>query len=119
HTPCGRGAARLQSLPAALRGRGRRRGAAARRADRREPVRRVRPIDRPGRRRRTILRRARPDPCGAPEALMTSADPPPLTPRPAATVMLVRDGKTGLGIFLIRRPSAMEFVPGACVVSRG
>ena len=50
---------------------------------------------------------------------MTSADPPPLTPRPAATVMLVRDGKTGLDIFLMRRHSKMEFAPGVIVFPGG
>ena len=50
---------------------------------------------------------------------MTSPDPPPLTPRPAATVMLVRDGKTGLDIFLMRRHSKMEFAPGVIVFPGG
>ena len=54
-------------------------GFAARRADRREPVRRVRPGDRPGRRRRAILRPASPHPRSPPEAAYDC------TPRPVRT----------------------------------
>ena len=56
---------------------------------------------------------------------MTSStdDPPvPLTPRPAATVMLVRgepDGEGGLAVFLMRRHSAMEFAAGVMVFPGG
>jgi len=49
--------------------------------------------------------------------------PPPLTPRPAATVMLVRDtdegSADGLAVFLMRRHSAMEFAPGTMVFPGG
>ncbi len=58
----------LQPLPAAVGGPGGRRGSAARRADRGKPVRRFRPVDRPGRRRRALFRPARPHPRGSPEA---------------------------------------------------
>ncbi|HEX7321371.1 MAG TPA: NUDIX hydrolase [Mycobacterium sp.] len=44
---------------------------------------------------------------------------PPLTPRPAGTVMLVRDGHTGLEVFLMRRRSSMEFAPGMIVFPGG
>ena len=37
-------------------------------------------------------------------------DPDPLTPRPAATVMLVRDAAESIEVFLMRRHSAMDFV---------
>ena len=47
----------------------------------------------------------------------------PLTPRPAATVMLVRDQRPGLArgieVFLMRRHSAMEFVAGVMVFPGG
>ena len=44
---------------------------------------------------------------------------PPLIPRPAATVMLVRDAEPGLeagiSVFLMRRHSRMQFAPGTMV----
>jgi 8-oxo-dGTP pyrophosphatase MutT (NUDIX family) len=47
----------------------------------------------------------------------------PLTPRPAATVMLIRDKRPGLAreteVFLMRRHSAMDFVAGAMVFPGG
>lgn len=43
----------------------------------------------------------------------------PLTPRPAATVMLVRDGADGIEVFLRRRHRAMEFVGGVIVFPGG
>ncbi|OBI83978.1 NUDIX hydrolase [Mycobacterium asiaticum] len=43
----------------------------------------------------------------------------PLTPRPAATVMLVRDTPSGIALFLMRRHSRMEFAPGVIVFPGG
>ncbi len=43
----------------------------------------------------------------------------PLTPRPAATVMLVRDTEYGIGVFLMRRHSTMEFAAGVMVFPGG
>ena len=43
----------------------------------------------------------------------------PLVPRPAATVMLVRDGEAGIEVFLMRRHSAMDFVAGVMVFPGG
>jgi 8-oxo-dGTP pyrophosphatase MutT (NUDIX family) len=43
----------------------------------------------------------------------------PLTPRPAATVILVRDTAEGIKVFLMRRHSAMEFVAGVMVFPGG
>ncbi|MBB2991527.1 8-oxo-dGTP pyrophosphatase MutT (NUDIX family) [Mycolicibacterium iranicum] len=43
----------------------------------------------------------------------------PLVPRPAATVMLVRDTAEGIKIFLMRRHSAMDFVAGVMVFPGG
>jgi 8-oxo-dGTP pyrophosphatase MutT (NUDIX family) len=43
----------------------------------------------------------------------------PLTPRPAATVMLVRDAADGIAVFLMRRHSAMEFAAGVMVFPGG
>ena len=48
---------------------------------------------------------------------MTELDP--LHPRPAATVMLVRDTPEGIKIFLMRRHSAMDFVAGVMVFPGG
>jgi 8-oxo-dGTP pyrophosphatase MutT (NUDIX family) len=46
-------------------------------------------------------------------------EPPPLTPRPAATVMLVRDSAEGIAVFLMRRHSRMEFAAGVMVFPGG
>ncbi|MFI5507403.1 NUDIX hydrolase [Mycobacterium sp. NPDC051804] len=47
----------------------------------------------------------------------------PLVPRPAATVMLIRDNRAGLApeieVFLMRRHSAMDFVAGVMVFPGG
>ncbi|KAA8964798.1 NUDIX domain-containing protein [Mycobacterium sp.] len=43
----------------------------------------------------------------------------PLTPRPAATVMLVRDTPDGIAVFLMRRHSAMDFAAGVTVFPGG
>jgi 8-oxo-dGTP pyrophosphatase MutT (NUDIX family) len=51
----------------------------------------------------------------APEGLA----PDPLTPRPAATVMLIRDTADGIGVFLMRRHSAMAFAAGVLVFPGG
>ncbi len=52
-----------------------------------------------------------------------STDAEPLTPRPAATVMLVRDQgpgpSRGIEVFLMRRHSGMEFVAGVMVFPGG
>jgi 8-oxo-dGTP pyrophosphatase MutT (NUDIX family) len=45
--------------------------------------------------------------------------PDPLPPRPAATVMLVRDTPAGIEVFLMRRHRAMEFVGGVIVFPGG
>lgn len=50
---------------------------------------------------------------------MTSPEEAPLVPRPAATVMLVRDAPTGLKVFLMRRHSRMEFAAGVMVFPGG
>jgi len=44
---------------------------------------------------------------------------PPIAPRPAATVMLLRDAPTGLEVFMLRRNDALEFSPGAHVFPGG
>ena len=48
---------------------------------------------------------------------MTTEDP--LVPRPAATVMLIRDTADGIKVFLMRRHSAMDFVAGVMVFPGG
>lgn len=50
---------------------------------------------------------------------MTSPEETPLVPRPAATVMLVRDMAPGLGVFLMRRHARMEFAAGTMVFPGG
>ena len=50
---------------------------------------------------------------------MTQAAEPPLVPRPAATVMLVRDGADGLDVFLMRRHAKMHFAAGTMVFPGG
>jgi 8-oxo-dGTP pyrophosphatase MutT (NUDIX family) len=51
---------------------------------------------------------------------MTSPqDSPPLTPRPAATVMLIRDDADGISVFLMRRHAGMEFAAGTVVFPGG
>lgn len=42
-----------------------------------------------------------------------SAPAEPISPRPAATLVLVRDANTGLEVFMIRRSPAADFVSGA------
>jgi 8-oxo-dGTP pyrophosphatase MutT (NUDIX family) len=47
---------------------------------------------------------------------------PPLVPRPAATVMLIREGRdssSGISVFLMRRHAAMEFAAGTVVFPGG
>jgi 8-oxo-dGTP pyrophosphatase MutT (NUDIX family) len=43
----------------------------------------------------------------------------PVTPRPAATVMLLRDAADGVNVFLLQRHSGMEFAPGTTVFPGG
>jgi 8-oxo-dGTP pyrophosphatase MutT (NUDIX family) len=53
--------------------------------------------------------------------MTSSTDDPlvPLTPRPAATVMLVRNTADGIAVFLMRRHAAMEFAAGVMVFPGG
>ncbi|WP_194725709.1 MBL fold metallo-hydrolase [Noviherbaspirillum malthae] len=44
---------------------------------------------------------------------------PPLAPRPAATLILVRDGEQGLEVFLLQRTHQAAFVPGGYVFPGG
>jgi 8-oxo-dGTP pyrophosphatase MutT (NUDIX family) len=43
----------------------------------------------------------------------------PMTPRPAATVMLLRDTDNGLAVFLLQRHQNMEFAPNTTVFPGG
>ncbi|MDX1494468.1 MAG: NUDIX domain-containing protein, partial [Longimicrobiales bacterium] len=43
----------------------------------------------------------------------------PATPRPAATIVLLRDGKEGMEVLLMRRSRRAGFVPGAYVFPGG
>lgn len=49
---------------------------------------------------------------------MTSASQPPI-PKPAATVVLIRDGQDGVESFMMRRDSAMAFAGGMTVFPGG
>lgn len=51
--------------------------------------------------------------------MTSSPQDQPLVPRPAATVMLVRDTPSGIGVFLMRRHSKMHFAPGVMVFPGG
>src|SRR5262252_5888165 len=44
---------------------------------------------------------------------------PPVTPRDAATVMLLRPGAGGLQVYMLRRRSSMAFAAGAYVFPGG
>ncbi|MBN1881319.1 MAG: NUDIX domain-containing protein [Deltaproteobacteria bacterium] len=44
---------------------------------------------------------------------------PPVTPKPAATVVLVREGEEGREVFLTRRPETMSFLGGFVVFPGG
>lgn len=44
---------------------------------------------------------------------------PPVTPLPASTVLLLRDGAETLEVFMVRRPDAMDFASGALVFPGG
>jgi 8-oxo-dGTP pyrophosphatase MutT (NUDIX family) len=50
---------------------------------------------------------------------MTASNDQPLVPRPAATVMLVRDTADGLAVFLMRRHAKMHFAAGTMVFPGG
>ncbi len=43
----------------------------------------------------------------------------PMTPRPAATIVLIRDTADGIAVFLMRRHSGMHFAPGVMVFPGG
>ena len=43
----------------------------------------------------------------------------PMTPRPAATVMLLRDTADGVAVFMLQRHSGMDFAPGTSVFPGG
>jgi 8-oxo-dGTP pyrophosphatase MutT (NUDIX family) len=45
--------------------------------------------------------------------------PPPALPVPAATLLLVRDGPTGLEVFMVKRHHKIDFMPGAMVFPGG
>ncbi|HEY7050790.1 MAG TPA: NUDIX hydrolase [Mycobacterium sp.] len=47
------------------------------------------------------------------------SDDPSVTPRPAATVMLLRDTPGGPAVFLLQRHSRMDFAPGTTVFPGG
>lgn len=43
----------------------------------------------------------------------------PVTPLPASTVMLLRDGAAGIEVFMVERPTKMDFAAGALVFPGG
>ena len=50
---------------------------------------------------------------------MTDSEELPVEPRPAATIVLLRDGDTGVEVLLLRRNRSAGFVPGAYVFPGG
>src|SRR3712207_8321915 len=50
---------------------------------------------------------------------MMAPSPPSPAPRPAATVVLVRDGADGPEVLLTRRPEGLRFMGGATVFPGG
>src|SRR5260221_1090218 len=48
-----------------------------------------------------------------------SADPPPVIPRPAATLLLLRDGAAGLEVLMTARHEEAGFAAGALVFPGG
>ena len=50
---------------------------------------------------------------------MTSTPNDPAPPKPAATVVLIRDGAVGVEAFLMRRDNAMAFAGGMTVFPGG
>ncbi|MEC4722435.1 MBL fold metallo-hydrolase [Noviherbaspirillum sp. CPCC 100848] len=58
-------------------------------------------------------------PVPAPASIPGAAPKPPLTPRPAATLILVRDGARGLEVFMLQRTHQAAFVPGGYVFPGG
>lgn len=69
----------------------------------------------------TILVAPRQLPPGYPRSIEVSPDPPhpPVTPRPAATVALLRPGNRGMEVLLLRRNRRARFIPGAYVFPGG
>ncbi|MFP5333740.1 MAG: NUDIX hydrolase [Actinomycetes bacterium] len=67
------------------------------------------------------MRRSFPLPGHAAEVAARLGDPDaaPPTPRPAATVVLVRDGDRGVEVFLLRRRASMAFAAGMSVFPGG
>jgi glyoxylase-like metal-dependent hydrolase (beta-lactamase superfamily II)/8-oxo-dGTP pyrophosphatase MutT (NUDIX family) len=59
------------------------------------------------------------DPVVHPRPVTDRSDGPPVTPRPAATVVLVRAGAAGLEVLLVRRPPTMAFAPDVHVFPGG
>jgi 8-oxo-dGTP pyrophosphatase MutT (NUDIX family) len=74
----------------------------------------------PGRERRLAVVRELPDELTLPEALAPVGLPEtPAVPRDAATVILARDGASGVEVFLLRRVAGMAFAGGMTVFPGG
>jgi 8-oxo-dGTP pyrophosphatase MutT (NUDIX family) len=52
-------------------------------------------------------------------AWLSGEHPEPVAPRPAATVMIVRDGTAGVEVFMLRRVASMAFAPSTMVFPGG
>ena len=50
---------------------------------------------------------------------MTDIPDPPAVPRPAATVLLLRDGPDGIEVFMATRHQGSSFMPGILVFPGG
>jgi 8-oxo-dGTP pyrophosphatase MutT (NUDIX family) len=74
----------------------------------------------PGSRRRLAFVRELPEEMVLPEAVvLRRLREPDVEPRPAATVMLARDGAAGVELFLLRRVTGMAFAGGMTVFPGG
>ncbi len=50
---------------------------------------------------------------------MSDASAPPVTPRPASTVVILRDGNAGIEVFMVERHREIDFASGAIVFPGG
>src|SRR5581483_7746868 len=77
------------------------------------------PGDRRGARIRALSRGVSASRLRQEQAVMSKADQKPVTPRPAATVVILRDAPAGLEAFMVVRHHEIDFASGALVFPGG